>query len=364
MSSPQIWERNVEDIVIGCHQVTKFLRPRYCITSAFPARSPCNFVRLQTSQCWSFEKWVQTLCFPDVTLKRGRSGSESWEMFAAADISKISRFSLKSSNHSGRPSLLFLAASSLQFPLASRYFANVLDAMNNKPAEAMSRKSSCWNSMTVQGPPKERSSQSCRRFSSHLRSDVALDHWLTHNCNRALRRAYLMTGRQECLRATEQSRWGEDRTYACASSFVYTSLFGRHHRDGVPGSSKSFQFAWAHILFAQHVHRRSGVDYKVLLFWLCRRGCRHHPNFGRRERIFWFLVEFINILCGRIAPVSGFRLTFFPRLLEPTEFAPEENIFARLPAMDPFFPKFLRDPSWSSRTWLHDLISTFQPATE
>ena len=163
-------------------------------------------------------------------------------MFAAAGISKISRFCVKSSSHSGRPSLLFQAASSLQFPLASRYFANVLDAMNN-PAEAMSRKSSCWNSMIVQGPPEERSSQFCRGCSSHLWSDVAFDYWLTHNCNRALCRAYLMTGRQECLLATEQSRRDEDRTYACACSFACTSLLGRHHRDGVPGSSKSFQFA-------------------------------------------------------------------------------------------------------------------------
>ena len=36
------------------------------------------------------------------------------------------------------------------------------------------------------------------------------DHWPTHKCNRALRRAYLVTGRQECLRATAQSYRDED----------------------------------------------------------------------------------------------------------------------------------------------------------
>ena len=58
---------------------------------------------------------------------------------------------------------------------------------------------------------QERGSQSCRGFSSHLWSDVAFDQWSTHECNRALRRAYQMTGRQECLRAVAKSRRDEDR---------------------------------------------------------------------------------------------------------------------------------------------------------
>ena len=40
-------------------------------------------------------------------------------MFAAAGKSAISRFTVKSSGHSGRPSLLFSAASTRQFPGAS-----------------------------------------------------------------------------------------------------------------------------------------------------------------------------------------------------------------------------------------------------
>ena len=61
----------------------------------------------------------------------------------------------------------------------------------------------------VQGPPKKSSSQSCKGFSSHLWSNVTFDHRATHKCNRALRRAYLMTRRQECLRVIAQSRIDE-----------------------------------------------------------------------------------------------------------------------------------------------------------
>ena len=98
------------------------------------------------------------------------------------------------------------------FPHLHRYFANLLDVMDN-PEDEMSRRSSCWNSIIVQGPPKERSSQSCRGCSSHLWSDVAFDHWPTPKCNRALRRACPKTGRQECLRAIAQSRRDEDRVH-------------------------------------------------------------------------------------------------------------------------------------------------------
>ena len=72
------------------------------------------------------------------------------------------------------------------------------------PAEAMSRRSSCSNSMLVQGPPRERTFQSCIGCSSHLWTDVSFDHWAHSQVNCALRRAHLLTGRQECLRATAQ----------------------------------------------------------------------------------------------------------------------------------------------------------------
>ena len=103
-------------------------------------------------------------------------------------MSTISRFSVESSSHSGIPSSLFPAASSLQFPIASSLLR--------------------WR---IQGPPKERGSLSCRGCSSHLWSDVAFDHWSTQKCNRVLRRAYQMTGRQECLPVVAQPRRDEDR---------------------------------------------------------------------------------------------------------------------------------------------------------
>ena len=77
-------------------------------------------VRMQTSQFRSFGKWVYILCFLDATLK-GRSGSESWEFSAAAGVSTISRFSVKSTSHSGIPVLQFPATSLLQCPVNSSW---------------------------------------------------------------------------------------------------------------------------------------------------------------------------------------------------------------------------------------------------
>ena len=53
---------------------------------------------------------------------------------------------------------------------------------------------------------------------------MAFDRWPTHKCNRALRRACLVTKRQECFRATAPSRRAQGRErIPCASSFVCTS---------------------------------------------------------------------------------------------------------------------------------------------
>ena len=69
----------------------------------------------------------------------------------------------------------------------------------------MSKRSLCWNSMIVQGPPRERHFPPCIGFSSHLWSDVGFDHWPTHQCIRALRTVCLVTGLQ-CLRGFAPSR--------------------------------------------------------------------------------------------------------------------------------------------------------------
>ena len=92
---------------------------------------------------------------------------------------------------------------------------NVLDSMKSmNPAKAVSRWSSCWNSMIVQGLPKERSSQSCKGFSSHLWSTVAFDHWSTDKFYRVFRRACPMRRRQACHRVFPPSRrdQGRERT--------------------------------------------------------------------------------------------------------------------------------------------------------
>ena len=116
-------------------------------------------------------------------------------MFSAAGTSTASRFSVKSSSHSGRSCKLFLAASLRQFLCASsliREFAGLskIDESCGDVGEEL-----LLELDVVQGPPGERSCQ-----------DVAFDHWPTHK-----RGAFLMTGRQECFRATAQSRRDEDR---------------------------------------------------------------------------------------------------------------------------------------------------------
>ena len=71
------------------------------------------------------------------------------------------------------------------------------------------------------------------------------------------------------------------------------------------------------------------------------------------QRMFYNIDIFCQVSCvsaGASLLFWGFRLAFFPRILEPTEFPPEVHIFAQLPAMDQVFPEFLRDASWSWRT--------------
>ena len=166
--------------------------------------------------------------------------------------------------------------------------------------------------MKVQGPPKERSSQSCKRCSTHLLSDVAFDHWPTHKCNRALRRAYLMTRRQEYLRVIALSRRDEDRVHFLvlprSSALLHWPLpplrvFWIFEEFPVHLSLDPF--------FAQHVHRRSGVNYKFLVFWIFRTACWRYPGFGRRvECISFLLFEFIDILCQVPGIFAGASLLF------------------------------------------------------
>ena len=46
------------------------------------------------------------------------------------------------------------------------------------------------------------------------------------------------------------------------------------------------------------MHGSSRDDYELSLFWICRRGCWHHPGFGRGvERFLILLFELVDILC-------------------------------------------------------------------
>ena len=229
--------------------------------------------------------------------------------------------------------------------------------------------SSCWYSMIVQGPPKERGSQSCRGCSSHLWSDVAFDHWSTHKCNRVLRRAYQMTGRQECLPVIAQPRRDEDR----ARILVLPRSSALLHWPIPP--------SWGSWFFEEFpVHRsldpccsaRARTLRSRLRILALPALSKRVPALRRlRQESRVYLVPPVWVcgpplaspirLCGRVALVLEFRLAFFPRIWEPTEVAPEVHIFAWLPAMDPFLSRIVAWPSWSWRTWLRDLIPIFRP---
>ena len=120
---------------------------------------------------------------------------------------------------------------------------------------------------------REQSSPSCIGFSSHLWSDVAFDCWPTHRYIRALRRVFLITGWQACLRVFAPSRRDEDGVHI----LVLPRSFALLHRPSPP--------LWGSWIFGEFplVLRRFGVDYALLAF---RRGFWHYPGFGRRVCIF------------------------------------------------------------------------------
>ena len=147
--------------------------------------------------------------------------------------------------------------------------------------------------------------------------------------------------------------------YLCFLVRLHFSM-GRYHCCGVTGSSKCFQFAWSLCPFwsacASMLRSRSRV--LALLAFPKRR--RHYPGFGRRAYLcppFWAKRHPSPGPCfsaGASLLFWGFRLAFFPRFLEPTEFAP---IFAWLLAMDPCCPEFLRRVTGP----LENLIVWFDP---
>ena len=136
-------------------------------------------------------------------------------MFAAASISSISRFSAKSSSHSGRLSLLLPAASTRLFLGDSsllREFAgfNEVDesCRGDVEGDLLLEIDDC------PGTTKRNEVLSLAKdFLPFFGQMWLLTTGPLMSGNRALRRAYQMTGGQECLRAIAQSRRAEDRVH-------------------------------------------------------------------------------------------------------------------------------------------------------
>ena len=95
----------IGNFVVCCCRVTKLFGAWKMIIGALSARSPCNFVLLQSLHFGSFEKCVNTLCFPDVTffvefLDRLTPEIQLLEWLVEAPLS--TKLSANSSGHSGR----------------------------------------------------------------------------------------------------------------------------------------------------------------------------------------------------------------------------------------------------------------------
>ena len=144
---------------------------------------------------------------------------------------------MKSSSHSGIPSLQFPGTSSLQFPGAPSLLRVLAGS------EGIDR--SCGGDveeevlvelMVVLELPKKRSSRLCRRSASRFGSVVARDHWATHKCHRVHSKA--------CQRPIRQEEFSnENMKIMHLRFFIRLDLsIGRHHCYGGSGSPELKSF--------------------------------------------------------------------------------------------------------------------------
>ena len=140
---------------------------------------------------------------------------------------RLRDFFAKSSSHSGRSCKRFPAA-----PFLLREFAgfNEFDESCGGDVE---------DELVLEHDESPRTTRETkfsvlhRMFFPSLVRCGSFDHWSTHKCIRALRKACLMTGRQACLRATAQSRGDGDRErtlvlWVCSSSLAVNTFHCVH----------------------------------------------------------------------------------------------------------------------------------------
>ena len=73
--------------------------------------------------------------------------------------------------------------------------------------------------------------------------------------------------------------------HLCFRICLHFTICRYHHGRG-SGSPQSFQFFRAQILFAQHVHRSSGINHKFSFLWQFWSGRRRCPSFNRVSHSF------------------------------------------------------------------------------
>ena len=144
---------------------------------------------------------------------------------------------------------------------------------------------------TIPKQQQLRNFQSCVELSSHLWSDVALDYWSAHGFIRALRRACLMTGRQECHRVFALSRRSQARERKCVLPRLFALLhwpspplwcFLDLRRVSCSPEIKSFLLSMRIDAPESTTHSRSSGFFK--------RGYQHYPCFVTTVELGLFLV--------------------------------------------------------------------------
>ena len=277
----------VEDCAICCYQVRKNSARGIDSPVRLLQVAPVILVRLQKSQFWSFGRWVKLLCSRDATfcrtfriwVVRNLCGCRySCDLEVLCAVLQPFRKILHAVSSCSVATVLWCS-------LVTSWICWIQLARWTLRKRCRGR-SLCWNLMIVQGLPREPSSQSSR-----LWSDVAFDHWPTHKCIRALRRAYLMIGRQACHRAMH--------SYEKIKIVNMYLCFLDLRRVSSSPELKPF------------LHRRSGVDHEMCLFRLSNK-VPALPRLRQESGTHLLLSKFLfNVSAGASLLFAGFVLRPF-----------------------------------------------------
>ena len=151
----------------------------------------------------------------------------------------------------------------------------------------------CWmrtnwmkNSLTNQEPRSERSSLCCTASKYRFLLGMVFDRWSTHMSIHVHRKAFRAIRLLACFRWLSVSRNIELSDVNCGLFMRLHFSIGCHDYRRTTRLRQSVLFSRIQVLFADHVHRRSGVDNKFS-FLRFNIWCRQAPIFRRWEECFF-----------------------------------------------------------------------------